>query len=164
LTELPKDIATADAPSPEGGFVGDYLLYLMAAASDAASEQFHAEVRARGLRVPEWRVLATLHDRDGAMVTQLARVSLIEQSRLTRIIAGMEQRGLVSRQSDPEDGRRVRVRLTADGRALSRGLVALAREHEARLLQTLERTQGAHLKPALRALLTALDANVVDKL
>ena len=35
----------------EGGFVSDYLLYLLAAASDVASAQFHAQVRKAGLRV-----------------------------------------------------------------------------------------------------------------
>ena len=91
------------------GFVGDYLLYLLAAASDAASAQFHAHVRQAGLRVPEWRILACLYDGDGAMITQLARVALVEQSRLTRIIMQMDARGLVHRKSDPSDGRRVRV-------------------------------------------------------
>ena len=45
-----------------GEFVPGYLLYLLAAASDAASAQFHAHVRTEGLRVPEWRVLACLND------------------------------------------------------------------------------------------------------
>ena len=107
-------------PEPQEAteFVADYLLYLLAAASDGASAQFHKTVRARGLRVPEWRVLACLFDRDGAMITHLARIALVEQSRLTRIIAQMEERGLVRRQSDPKDGRRVRVFLTPSGRAL----------------------------------------------
>ena len=39
----------ADHRAPDG-FVSDYLLYLLAAASDAASDQFHEKVRAAGLR------------------------------------------------------------------------------------------------------------------
>ncbi len=143
-------------------FVPDYLLYLLAAASEAASAQFHAKVRAMGLRVPEWRVLACLSDQDGAMITQLARVALAEQSRLTRIIAQMEQRGLVTRRNDPEDGRRVRVFLTDDGRKLSAELVPLARHHEAALLKLLDTTEGAQLKPALKSLLAALDPAAPD--
>lgn len=140
------------------GFVSDYLLYLLAAASDAASAQFHAKVRKAGLRVPEWRVLACLADTDGAMITQLARRALAEQSRLTRIIAQMEDRGLLIRRSDPADGRRVRVYLTDSGRALAAELVPQAQKHEAALMEMLQGNEGAQLKPALKSLLAALEA------
>lgn len=146
---------SAPKPAPDE-FVADYLLYLLAAASDAASGQFHAKVRQAGLRVPEWRVLACLYDRDGSMITRLARFALVEQSRLTRIIAQMDDRGLVSRRGDPEDRRRVRVFLTDQGRALATRLVADARAHETRLLTLLQGGDGARLKPALRSLLQAL--------
>lgn len=138
-------------------FVGDYLLYLLAAASDGASAQFHAHVRAQGLRVPEWRVLACLSDQDGQMITQLAKIALVEQSRLTRIIAQMEDRGLLARRGDPEDGRRVRVYLSGEGRTLALALIAEARQHEAQLLARLEGSGGAQLKAALRTLLQVLE-------
>lgn len=138
------------------GFVDDYLLYLLAAASDAASGQFHATVRAAGLRVPEWRVLACLLDTDGQMITQLARIALVEQSRLTRIIIQMEDRDLVTRQGDAVDRRRVRVFLTDKGRTLGSGLVTQARAHESALMRVLQGGDGARLKPALRSLLSAL--------
>ena len=141
---------------PDTGFVADYLLYLLAAASDGASAQFHAEVRKVGLRVPEWRVLACLHDENGAMITQLARIALVEQSRLTRIIIQMEDRGLVVRQSDPKDRRKVRVFLTSAGRALVDRLVPDAQRHEAALLDRLSVEDAKRLKPILHALLQAV--------
>ena len=143
---------------PEEQFVSDYLLYLLAAASDGASKQFYVEVSARGLRVPEWRVLACLYDRDGEMITRLARLSLIVQSRLTRIIMQMEQRGLVQRQSDPEDGRRVRVYLSEEGRATTNELVPLARIHEEGLLAQLPKAKAKALKPMLRELLNIIES------
>ena len=146
-----------DTDDRDEGFVSNYLLYLLAAASDAASAQFHAKVRKSGLRVPEWRVLAWLHDRDGEMITRLARISLIEQSRLTKIIIQMEDRGFVTRQGDAQDRRRVRVWLTGAGRSLAATLVEEARVHETRLLAILEGGDGARLKPALAALLDKLD-------
>ena len=159
MTHMPEDIRN---PNPEPGetdvnnFVPDYLLYLLAAASEAASDQFHDQVRAAGLRVPEWRVLACLHDRDGSMITHLARFALVEQSRLTRIIGQMDARGLVHRRGDPEDRRRVRVYLTEQGRALAGRLVGQARDHEARLLHILKNGDAGRLKPALRALLESM--------
>ena len=144
-------------PEDTPEFVADYLLYLLAAASEGASAQFHATVRKAGLRVPEWRVLACLHDSDGAMITQLARLALVEQSRLTRIIMQMEERGLVVRQNDPRDGRRVRVFLTPDGRSMVGKLVPMAQAHEADLLEQLGEQDSASLKPMLRALMKSLE-------
>jgi len=158
-----KQSGTFDIDTPKG-FVDDYLLYLLAAASDAASAQFHAKVRKAGLRVPEWRVLACLYDSDGAMITQLARIALVEQSRLTRIIAQMEVRGLVARKGDPDDGRRVRVYLSQDGRALVGRLVPKARDHEADLLARLSGSDGQHLKSALHSLLKAINARQSDNI
>jgi DNA-binding MarR family transcriptional regulator len=154
---IAADSADGAPPETEEGFVSDYLLYLLAAASEAASGQFHAKVRAAGLRVPEWRVLACLHDRDGSMITRLAGFALVEQSRLTRIIAQMDARGLVTRRGDPDDRRRVRVHLTDAGRELAARLVPQARAHEIRLLESLRDGDGARLKPALRSLLRLLE-------
>ena len=143
---------------PDTPFVSDYLLYLLAAVSDRASAQFHAHARAAGLRVPEWRVLACLTDEDGAMITRLAALSLLEQSRLTRIVDQMADRNLVTRRPDPKDARRVRVYLTVEGRALATRLVTDARAHEAGLLALLDPDDAQALKPLLKALLSRLDA------
>lgn len=160
MTVRPVETQESDA-----GFVSDYLLYLLAAASDGASAQFHAHIRAEGLRVPEWRVLACLHDRDGAMITRLARFALIEQSRLTKIIIQMEDRGLVRRQGDVEDRRRVRVWLTDAGAQLSARLVSDARQHEQSLLKMLGAGDGARLKTTLRSLIerVAPDALTIEE-
>ena len=144
-------------PTPKPGFVGDYLLYLLAAASHSASAEFHKQVRLEGLRVPEWRVLAGLYDQDGIMVTQLAKIALSEQSRLTHIIAQMEKRDLVQRRGDPEDRRRVRVYFTAEGKRIADILVAKARKHEENLLEALQNGDSSRLKPVLRDLLKKLE-------
>jgi len=148
---------------PKAPFVPNYLLYLLAAASEAASARFHSHVRTRGLRVPEWRVMACLTDSDGAMVTELARYAMIEQSRLTKIIIQMDARGLVKRRSDPKDGRRVRVFLTAKGRQLAHQLVADARAHELELLRSFRGGEGAEIKDTLRALIQHLDSDTSDQ-
>ena len=144
---------------PKAPFVPNYLLYLLAAASEAASARFHSHVRTRGLRVPEWRVMACLTDTDGSMVTELARYAMIEQSRLTKIIIQMDARGLVSRRSDPKDGRRVRVFLTPRGRTLADELVADARAHELELLKSFQGGDGTEIKDTLRALIRHLESD-----
>lgn len=142
----------------QNGFVSSYLLYLLAAASEGASAEFHAKVRDQGLRVPEWRVLAILVEQDGAMITRLAKFALMEQSRLTRIIDQMIDKGFVRRAADKDDGRRVRIWLTGEGRRRAEALVDEARGHEADILASLPAAEAARLKPALRSLIEALDA------
>ena len=139
------------------GFVENYLLYLLAAASEKASAEFHAQARAFGVRVPEWRVLACLTDQDGAMITRLADIALVEQSRLTRIIDGMVQKGWVTRKPDNRDKRRVRVHLTDGGRDLADKLIFAARQHEAALLGALGSPDAERIKGALTGLLTRLN-------
>lgn len=158
---MPEDVLRSEPSGPvrsERAFVDNYLLYLLAAVSHQASGQFHSHVRGQGLRVPEWRVLATLHDTDGAMVTTLARISLLEQSHLTKIIDQMAARGLVTRRADPVDARRVRVFLTDEGRALATRLVSDAQAHEAEILGLLSDAEAAAVKPVLKALLARLEA------
>ena len=92
------------------------------------------------------------------MITKLADLSLLEQSRMTRIIAQMEDKGFVRRAVDPADKRRVRVELTQTGKALAEDLVREAQEHEANLLSTLADTDAARIKTVLQALLNTLDS------
>ena len=111
-------------------FTETYLPYLLARASHSVSSSFHASLKGWDLSVPEWRVLACLHDRKSATVTDLARLSLMEQSRLTHLIGRMQARGLVERQRSKTNRRSVEVTLSPDGATLARDLVAQAKAHE----------------------------------
>ncbi len=146
----------AIAPAKVDAFVPNYLLYLLASTSDAASSQFHDYARHSDLRAPEWRVLACLNDEEGLMVTRLAELALMEQSRLTKTIDQMNKRGLVERRSDVTDGRRVRVFLTPLGRKMAQNLVEAARQHEAKVLEHLLPGEGDLLKSLLRRLQSGL--------
>jgi DNA-binding MarR family transcriptional regulator len=146
-------ITKGDASSAGRRFVDDYLLYLLAAASHGASREFHAVVRKAGLRVPDWRVLACVSDADGLMVTELARLTLFEQSRVTKIIDQLEAKGLVTRRDDVADKRRVRIFITGAGRTRVGPLIEAARAHEAQLFGRLPSRTRMLVKEALRSLI-----------
>ncbi|MCW5773301.1 MAG: winged helix DNA-binding protein [Rhodospirillaceae bacterium] len=133
-------------------FVHDYLLYLLARASMQASAQFHAIVKARGLSVLEWRVLGPLSSWPKTVST-LAEMALSQQPTLTKVLDRMAKQGLVVRLEDAADRRRVRVRLTAKGRALAAELVPLARDHEAKVLAGYAPREAAALKRTLKTLI-----------
>jgi DNA-binding MarR family transcriptional regulator len=135
-------------------FVDDYLLYLLARASHDASAGFHARLKARGVAVPVWRVVATLAGaEDGELVGALAAACLMQQPTMTKLLDRMEADGLVRRD---RQGRQTRIRLTPAGDRLAAELVPLARAHEAELLARHEA-----VAPALKALLKALIAPAI---
>ena len=133
-------------------FMEEYVLYMMAQASHAMSSEFHAIVRTKGLRVPEWRILASLASYEPQSVMQLCGMTLYDQPRLTKTLARMEEAGLVNRTQDTVDRRVVLVTLTASGRERVSGLLELARQHESRALSGLSQTEQRQLKTILRKL------------
>lgn len=88
---------------------------------------------------------------------ELIAEALVTSGTMTHRVDQMEAAGLVSRQADPEDGRVVRVRLTAAGRRLvDRALINLL-EREARLLEGMRPAERAALAAQLRRILEPLD-------
>src|SRR6202046_4601290 len=68
------------------------------------------------LTMPESACLSRL-DRDGpATSSTLAKQEQISPQSMGATLAGLEERGLVERRPDPEDGRKVVMSLTAPGR------------------------------------------------
>jgi DNA-binding MarR family transcriptional regulator len=130
-------------------FVEDYLLYLLARASHDASAGFHARLKARGVPVAVWRVVATLQGATGGeTVGALAAACLMQQPTMTKLLDRMEADALVRR---TREGRSMRVSLTPKGARLADDLIPLARAHEAELV-----AQGDEAVPALKALLRGI--------
>jgi len=73
--------------------------------------------RDSGLSDPDYDVLSTLSEQTGHrwQLRDLAARMLWSRSRLSHHIARMEQRGLVERESDPDDRRGCMIALTAHG-------------------------------------------------
>lgn len=71
-----------------------------------------------GLRVPEWRVLASLSARRRCTMSELADLATIDRTTLTRTVDRMEQAGWVARVSDASDLRVIRLARTAAGERL----------------------------------------------
>ena len=135
-------------------FVDDYLLSLLARASFVVSSEFHDRLRARGVSVPVWRVVATLSG-GPATVTTLAEACLLQQPTMTKVLDRMERDGLVKRQQDGRDRRLVRVHLAPKGEAMVGDLLAAARAHEAEVLA--RHPDAAAMKDLLRALIARQD-------
>jgi len=76
------------------------------------------ELKGAGLRVPEWRVLASLYARRRCSMSELADFATIDRTTLTRTVDRMQRAGWVTRLSDSDDMRVTRLALTAAGERL----------------------------------------------
>lgn len=142
--------AAAKASPARTPFVHGYLGYLLGQANHSLYRQFDAQVRAVGLRSIEWRVLASLLDRQPLSIRDLAVEVLGKQPTVTKLVQRMAAQGWVEVSGDPGDQRRTLVGITAAGRRLVRPLVRRARAHESSLLGTLSAREALALKRLLR--------------
>ena len=71
-----------------------------------------------GLTYPQYLVMLVLWEQDGPTVSELGERLFLDSGTLTPLLKRLEASGLVERQRDPQDERRVRITLTPRGRAL----------------------------------------------
>lgn len=134
-------------------FVDQYLPYLLARASAQISAQFHEQVKAAGLTVTQWRVLATLSDQTKMPVGQLAVATLTEQSTLTKMLDRMQSDGLITRALCVSDKRRILISSTRAGKARVKDLLRAANLHQAELLIPLGKERALNLRKTLAELI-----------
>jgi DNA-binding MarR family transcriptional regulator len=96
--------------------------------------------------------LATL-DRHGPLTpSALADRERVQRPTATRIVAQLEAAGLVTRESDPDDGRVAQVCTTADGRSLMKRIRTRKNQYLAKRLRRLEASELATLEQAAQIL------------
>jgi DNA-binding MarR family transcriptional regulator len=95
-------------------------------------------------------VLARLDDSGPARISVLAAASGVSQPSMTELVGRLEREGLVTRFSDPEDGRVTLVHITASGRAQLSRLQTSVRDRVIELLKALSAEDQATLSLAMR--------------
>lgn len=134
-------------------FVDDYLLALLAQASQILSAEFHAVVLQRGLSITDWRVMSSLAGGKALSIGRLAQVSVTKQPTVTRALERMVQRGHVQRVTHNGDRRVNLVRITPAGQAVVAELIHEAKQHEANLVAPFGHQRAELLKATLRELI-----------
>ncbi len=134
------------------GPLDSYLPYLLNRAGARIAASFSDKVRPLGATLQMWRVLAALRDQDGRRMGDLSMTTSIEVSTLTRLIDGMEKKGLVARRRDPQDARAIVLHATPAGRRLTQRIVPIAERYETVALAGFNAAETEILKAALRRL------------
>jgi DNA-binding MarR family transcriptional regulator len=115
----------------------------------ACSTQVETEVRQRlraqfGISLARFDYLAQLHRHaDGLSMSTLSRYLMVTGGNVTALTDELEREGLVQRDSDPEDRRSWRLRLTAAGR---KAFDRIAREHEQWVIELFHGLDTVHKK------------------
>jgi DNA-binding MarR family transcriptional regulator len=105
-----------------------------------------------GLSLTAAATLATLERSGPCRLTALAAREGVTQPAMTQLIVRLRGAGLVTRASDPADGRAVEVRITAEGSALLARRRAYRAERLAGMLARLSPEEQAALAAALPAM------------
>lgn len=112
--------------------LSDYLPYLVNRVGTAVADQFGAETLApHRLSIALWRVLAVLAAEGRQRQIDLADLTSIDTSTLSRIVTRLLRLGLATRTRSASSNREVIVALSAKGNALVARLIPAAREIEA---------------------------------
>jgi DNA-binding MarR family transcriptional regulator len=110
----------------DGGIVVENALgFWIHRVYQASRNEMFREFREQGedITPEQWALLIRLWERDERTQNELSEATFRDAPTISRILAGMEARGLLDRQVDPQDGRARIVRLTPRGRALRKRLV-----------------------------------------
>ena len=115
-----------------------------------------AEMRYRrefGVSLWEWRAIALLGGAaEPQSLNDLARAAGIDKGQMSRVVSGLTRRRLISRQTDVNDARGIRLSLSAAGAKLYRSLIGAATERNDAFLACLSARERDCLEQAMAKL------------
>ena len=139
------------------------LPFLMHLIVSEVETEVNKHARAYGLKIEGVRVLFRLLAKDHLSVNELARLTGIETSTLSRLLDRMSAKGLLRRSRDTNDKRSVLVSLTAKGRKLAlQHRPVYYKDYDRLLLSGFNAEEGASFRKALLRMLDNLRDIKVD--
>ena len=94
------------------------LCFALYSASLAMTRLYKPLLDALGMTYPQYLVMLVLWEQDGLSVSELGERLLLDSGTLTPLLKRMESSGLLTRQRDAHDERRVYIRLSPAGREM----------------------------------------------
>ena len=144
--------------------LADYLPYLVNRVGAVIAEQFGEEALApHRLSIAMWRVMAVLASKGSQRQIDLAVLTSIDASTLSRLITRLVRIGLVTRARSMSSNREVAVTLSAKGRALVIRLIPIAREYEQAAIAGLAADELAVVKRCLRRMYANMQSRPATK-
>jgi DNA-binding MarR family transcriptional regulator len=101
------------------------LCFALYSTSLAMTKVYKPLLAKLGLTYPQYVAMLVLWECDGLMVSEIGERLFLDSGTLTPLLKRLEFSGLISRQRDAQDERRVRVKLTSAGGALKKKAAAI---------------------------------------
>jgi DNA-binding MarR family transcriptional regulator len=158
MSESAADDVGAHPGGPVGELRRDWLAVLLDQVVRTAG-LLHVDEQPEGDRVSMSESFALMELAEHAPLTQrdLAERLELEKSTVSRLVAGLERRKLVTRHRNPHNRRFFHVALTEHGRAVIHGLAAAMLEHHARIFATMTPGERDALATGVSALVRAME-------
>jgi len=129
----------------------NYLPYLLNRVGFAMVESFTTDaLKASGLTIDMWRVLAALSNADELRQVDLSAKTSIDASTMSRIVGRLVQMGFVTRSRSKTSSREVLVALAPKGVAFIQRTIPIAHQLETTTAADLPAKDLAAVKKALR--------------
>lgn len=142
----------------------DFLPYLINRVGVALVTRFTEQALARHqVTIDMWRVLAALSVNGRQRQVDLAGMTSIDSSTISRMVTRLVHRELVNRSRSSTNGREVVVELTAPGKALVNQLVPVALSVESSAIGAMGARDLARIKEVLRHMYANLTHRPVSR-
>jgi DNA-binding MarR family transcriptional regulator len=115
-----------------------------------------------GISLPEARVLGAVGAFGPFSIKELARRANLDKSQASRAAEALIRRALLQREASRDDGRVVVVSLTAEGRALYRKVMPIARRWNDELFGSLDEREKAQLSRLLDKVIDSVRSGKTD--
>jgi DNA-binding MarR family transcriptional regulator len=132
------------------------LPYMLNRVGVQMGELFSRRIKGFGVTLQMYRVMAALWEKEDQRLGDLAAMTSIEISTLSRLVGEMKRRGLVSRSRLKDNGRTVAINLAPKGRALVEELIPIAVHFEEVAVRNFPSRKTLDLKTMLEEIYESL--------
>src|ERR1700722_11435696 len=128
----------------------DHIFFHFSQILARRTRAINARLRPYGLDYSRWRVLAVLQEHSGATMGELAELTSVDRTTLTRTLGLMEAAGLIVRREGKSDRRSLAISLTAQGRRMFARILPLTLSETDRALTGFSSEEIGTLKDRLK--------------
>jgi DNA-binding MarR family transcriptional regulator len=142
---------------PDDGAESLSVGYLARYAHRAFVKALADELEPHGILTAQWSVLRILWDIEGLTQVELAERMRVEKASLTGVLDAMERRGLIIRERNTDDRRKINITLTAQGRRLKTQLLPHAAKINRKATRGMTESETLELRRLLAKLIQNLE-------
>lgn len=113
-----------------------------------------------GLSLPQYRILIVLGKLPGMSLRELTDQTQMDKGQISRVVTQMEADGLITRESDKNDGRRLVLTLTQSGAQLHQQTIGTSEARQKEILGVLSREELDALNDTLAKLANHMRARL----